>query len=359
MHYLTTIKTKIRHFFGFKNWEYWPSYMFYVPLLPYAFYLALKSKSIGFFEAANPGIEFSGNGLESKFKTIKLFPDDYKPVSVLINKNETEKNCLLKIQQHNIQYPFIIKPDIGFRGLLVKKINNIDELKSYLTNYNSINLIVQEFISYENECGIFFYKIPGEKTGIVSSLTLKEYPKIIGDGNSTVEILINKNKRFSNYLSLIIELNKNKLNYIPKKNEVIILNCIGNHAKGTQFLNGNHLINKDLNLLMNKLNKHITGWNYGRIDVKFKSFDELLKGKNFKIIELNGIIAEPTHIYDSRQGSYFKALASIITHWKIIQKISIENKLLNQVKFSNLSTVLGYFSTYRSYIKKIKKLDTT
>ena len=34
------------------NWEYWPSYLFYGPLLPYAFYLAIKAKSFGFFSAA-------------------------------------------------------------------------------------------------------------------------------------------------------------------------------------------------------------------------------------------------------------------------------------------------------------------
>ena len=47
------------------NWEYWPSYMFYVPVVPYAIYLALKSRSFGFFSAVNPAIEGSGNGLES------------------------------------------------------------------------------------------------------------------------------------------------------------------------------------------------------------------------------------------------------------------------------------------------------
>ena len=71
---------KLFHFKKIMQWEYWPWYIFYIPLLPYAFYLALKSRSFGFFSAVNPGIEGSGNGLESKYKTLQLLPEKYKPV---------------------------------------------------------------------------------------------------------------------------------------------------------------------------------------------------------------------------------------------------------------------------------------
>jgi len=73
--------------FNFKkirNWEYWPSYMFYIPVVPYAFYLALKSRSFGFFSAVNPAIKGSGNGLESKYETVQLLPKKYKPTSIYI-----------------------------------------------------------------------------------------------------------------------------------------------------------------------------------------------------------------------------------------------------------------------------------
>ena len=56
----------------FKNWEYWPSYMFYVPILPYAFYLAFKARHFIFFSATNPAIVHSGNGSESKYATLQL-----------------------------------------------------------------------------------------------------------------------------------------------------------------------------------------------------------------------------------------------------------------------------------------------
>ena len=108
----------------FKNWEYWPSKMFYIPLLPYGFYLMLKSKSVGFFSATNPAIEGSGNGMESKYKTIELLPNYCKPISIYIPEYQDVDMLLSEIKEHQLSYPLIIKPDIGFRGLLVKKINS-------------------------------------------------------------------------------------------------------------------------------------------------------------------------------------------------------------------------------------------
>lgn len=340
-----------------KEWEYWPSYMFYVPLLPYAFYLAFKARSFGFFSAVNPSIEGSGNGLESKYKTLQLIPPKYKPKSIIISKNKNILKVVSNLKNENINYPLIIKPDIGFRGLLVKKINSEAELKNYLKKYNSIDLIIQEFIDYKNECGIFYYKIPGEINGKITSITLKKYLSVLGDGKSTLFELIKKNKRAINYLNLVLDLNKDKLNNIPNKNENLVLTFIGNHSKGTQFINGNHLINKSLETILDTINKDINGWNYGRLDIKYNNFNELLKGENLKILEINGVISEPTHIYDASKGTYLKALKSIKKHWKIIYKIGVKNKQLNKGEFTNLKYLISVYSKYKKYLKTVKKFS--
>ena len=339
------------------NWEYWPSYIFYVPVFPYACYLAIKSRSFGFFSAVNPAIEGSGNGLESKFKTIALLPSKYKPKSIFIPKNKSFNNILTEIRTAAIEFPLIIKPEIGFRGLLVKKINSKLELNEYLKKYNSINLIIQEFIDYKNECGIFYYRIPGEKNGEITSVTLKKYLTVLGDGKSTLLTLIKTNERAKKYLNLVLELNKEKQHEIPNNKEEVILNIIGNHSKGTEFLNGNHLINNELNCILDELNSEIKGWYYGRIDVKYNTFEELLEGKNLKILEINGVISEPTHIYDADNGSYLKALKSIKKHWKIIYNIGVKNNTLNNIEFTNFKYLITVYFRYKKYLKEIKKLS--
>ncbi len=339
------------------QWEYWPWYIFYIPLLPYAFYLALKSRSFGFFSAVNPGIEGSGNGLESKYKTLQLLPEKYKPVSIFIEKGKTIATVLREISSHNITYPLIIKPDIGYRGLLVKKINSEQELSSYFKKYNSIDLIIQEFIQFQNECGIFYHKIPRDKKGQITSITLKKFLTVIGNGKFSISELIENDVRAIKYVALISELNKDKLDFIPKKNEEVILSFIGNHSKGTQFINGNHLINRDLTRLIDTISKDIKGWYYGRIDVKYNSLEELIDGKNFIILELNGIISEPTHIYDSNNGSYFKALKAIKEHWKIAYNIGTRNKQLNNGSYTNLGYFVNLCFYHKKYLKKVKSLS--
>tara|TARA_R110001583_G_scaffold145635_2_gene297620 strand:- start:55087 stop:56145 length:1059 start_codon:yes stop_codon:yes gene_type:complete len=340
------------------NWEYWPSYMFYIPVVPYACYLAIKSRSFGFFSAVNPAIEGSGNGLESKYNTIQLVPEVYKPKTIFIKTSDTLSTILLKINTHPINFPLIIKPDIGFRGLLVKKVNSENELKEYVNKYNSIDLIIQEFIEFKNECGIFYYKIPGEKTGTITSITLKKYLTVIGDGNSSLKELIANDNRAKIYSELISELNKDKLNTIPLNNEEIILNIIGNHSKGTQFINGNYLITPELTTFFDNLSTTIQGWYYGRVDIKYNNFDELIKGENLKIIEINGIISEPTHIYDASKGTYFEALKAIKDHWKIVYLIGVQNKKLNNIKYTNLKYFIKLYFNYKRYLKKVSDLST-
>ncbi len=342
---------------SFKNWEYWPSYMFYVPVVPYACYLALKARSFGFFSAVNPCIEGSGNGLESKYETVQLIPEKYKPTTIFIKKGDKTSHILPQLISNNISFPLIIKPNIGFRGLLVKKINSESELTEYVNKYNSINLILQELIEYKNECGIFYHRIPGEKNGKITSITLKKYPTIIGDGSSSILKLIKNDARAKMYIDLISELNYERLQTVPLKNEEIVLNTIGNHSKGTQFINGNHLITKELTHYFDGLNKEIKGWYYGRVDIKYTNFEELVKGKNFKIIEINGIISEPTHIYDASKGTYLKALKSIKNHWKLTYKIGVKNNKLTKTPFTNLNYLIRLYFNYKKYLKKVSDLS--
>jgi hypothetical protein len=306
-----------------KNWEYWPTHMFYVPNLPYAFYLALKAKSLTFYTAANPILKSSGNGTESKFESLQHIPKKYKPKTILVSPSENLDAVLEKIELEKIEFPLIVKPDIGFRGLLVQKINTEIELKKYLKKY-PLNIIIQEFIKYKNECGIFYYRLPNEKTGHITSITLKKFLSIIGDGKSTLSDL---------------------------------LSSIGNHSKGTQFKNGNGLISDELTTIIQEIEQHIEGWNYGRLDIKYDTFDKVLSDKKFKILEINGIISEPTHVFDASTYSYFDALKAIRKHWKILYNVSTTNHELGNVEYIKPMKFLNDALELRTYIKRVKELS--
>jgi D-alanine-D-alanine ligase-like ATP-grasp enzyme len=339
-----------------KNWEYWPTYMFYVPNLPYAFYLALKAKSLTFYTAANPILKSSGNGTESKFESLQHIPKKYKPKTILVSPSENLDAVLEKIELEKIEFPLIVKPDIGFRGLLVQKINTEIELKKYLKKY-PLNIIIQEFIKYKNECGIFYYRLPNEKTGHITSITLKKFLSIIGDGKSTLSELILNDERASIYYDIFKDIHREELNLIPKKNKEVLLSSIGNHSKGTQFKNGNGLISDELTTIIQEIEQHIEGWNYGRLDIKYDTFDKVLSDKKFKILEINGIISEPTHVFDASTYSYFDALKAIRKHWKILYNVSTTNHELGNVEYIKPMKFLNDALELRTYIKRVKELS--
>lgn len=338
------------------NWEHWPTAMFYVPNLPYAFYLAFKAKHLAFFSATNPSIKSSGNGTESKYKTIMLVPKEYRPKSILSKPNTSFNSILIEIDKQKIEFPLIAKPDIGFRGLLVKKINSETELKQYLKKYQ-INIIIQEFLDYENECGVFYHRNPESETGKITSLTLKHFLAVSGDGSSSLKKLIINNDRAKLYFKLFSEIHQKKMDTIPKKDEVIKLTAIGNHSKGTKFINGNHLISDTLVKTFDKLNKSIPGWFYGRVDLKYNSFSTLENGIDFKILEINGILAEPTHIYDSENYTYFKALKSIRNHWKNVYEIATTNNKKFKTPYKSPKLFTFEMLELKNYVSNIKKLS--
>ena len=330
--------------------------MFYVPNLPYAFYLAAKAKNAAFFSAANPSIKSSGNGTESKYKTIQLVPENHKPKSILHATNSPISETFKKLKEKGISFPLIAKPDVGCRGLLVQKINSTEELKSYLEKY-PIDIIIQEFIAYENECGIFYHRNPNQEKGLISSITLKRFLSVIGDGKSTLKELIQQDSRAKLYLHLFSEIHSESINEILQKNKEIKLSAIGNHSKGTQFINGNHLICKDLESTFDTFCDEIPGFFYGRIDIKYNSFDDLKKGINFKILEINGIMAEPTHIYDAESYTYFKALKAIRTHWKFLFEIATTNHKEHEVPYKSSKKFIQEMVKLRAYTKKMKQLS--
>lgn len=342
--------------FTFFNWEYWPSFMFYIPNIPYALFLAFKAKNFVFFSAANPGIKSSGNGTESKFETLQLIPDEFKPKSIFHGKFETFEKTLENLAKKNIKFPVIAKPDVGFRGLLVKKIHSEIELKNYLQKFD-IDFIIQEFIDYKDECGIFYSRNPSQQKGVISSITLKKFPKVIGDGVSTIEKLIVSDKRLNLYRDLMVENNKKNLNLILNDKEEFLLSNIGNHCKGTQFVNGNHQISKQLTETFDNICSKIPGWFYGRIDLKYDDFSSLEKGKNFTFLEINGIISEPTHIYDTQNSSYFAALKSVRKHWEILYNISVTNHKMYKIPYMNWKIFWKEIKELKVYSKKIATLS--
>lgn len=302
------------------RYEYWPMLLFYIPILPYWMYLAIKNKSFAYFSVANPGIELGGFFGESKSEILALIDQHYLPKSIEV-KNKTDFSLIInQLKLNQIIFPLIAKPDVGERGDSVSKINNEAELMTYHLNAN-LNYIIQEFIDYEFEFGILYSRLPNSQTGEVSSVTLKEFLTVIGDGTSTILQLTQQNTRARFQIKRLKTQMGNEINRTPLLNEKVLLEPIGNHCRGTRFINYNHIINQKLHQTFDKISLPINGFYYGRYDLKVKTIEDLMMGKTIKIMELNGASSEPGHIYDT-SFTLFKAYKDLRYHWKRLADIS-------------------------------------
>ena len=331
------------------NWEFWPFNVMYFPIFFYFGFLILKSKSLFFFTASNPGIEFGGMAGESKIKIYNIIPDKYLPKTKFFSKNNPDiilnKEILDFIKKENINYPFILKPNTGERGTDVKKIENENDVVEYIKSIKK-DFILQEYVNYDLELAIFYHRFPNQENGKITSITRKKFLSVVGDGISNIKTLLKNDNRYQLYVEHIEKKYPEKINITPKDGEEFLVEPIGNHCRGTIFLNDNKMINKKLEESFDKICKDIKGFYFGRFDIRCKSYEDLENGKDFKILELNGAGAEPAHIYGPGI-SLWQAYRSIIYHLNILYKIS---------KINHIKGVKYYsFKEGWNFIKNIKK----
>ncbi|MFY0625375.1 MAG: hypothetical protein JXR07_03700 [Reichenbachiella sp.] len=305
------------------HWEFWPFWLVYSPMFFYWTWITLRTRSFFFFTAANQGMEFGGLLGGSKYKILKSIPAEYLPKTYPFPSNVSMDSFLKKITKEGLNFPIILKPDIGERGFMVELIKCEEMLKNYLDQIK-VDFMVQEYVTFPVELGVFYYRFPDQKKGTVSSVTLKELLSVEGDGIRNVEELMHESVRAKMHIKELKVKEEKLLSYRPEKNEIVEIVSIGNHCRGTKFINGNHLINDQLIDVFDRISQKIVGFQYGRYDLRCMSLEDLYVGKNIKILELNGAGAEPAHIYHPG-NSILHGYRDIIFHLSVLKDISLIN----------------------------------
>lgn len=305
------------------NWEYWNTNVIYFPIYFYWLFLSIKARSLGFFNASNPKIINGGFALESKKEIYDLIPTQYYPDTLFFKAHETSVNIKKALKNASIDFPFIIKPDVGLQGLRVEKINSWKSLETYLqkTNYD---FLVQKCINYPLEIGLFYYRMPNENQGTITGIVNKEFLIVEGNGKNTIQELIEQNPRFALQLTTLKKKYGALLNDVLPKDKKFNLMPYGNHARGSKFTDVSNKVTKKLTETINTICLQIPDFYFGRLDIMFNSWEDLEQGKNLSIIELNGAGSEPTHIYDPKHSIFF-AWKEIIKHYDILYKICTYN----------------------------------
>ncbi len=329
------------------RWEFWPPVVFYAPVALYAFWLALRYRSLTVFTAANPGIPTGGFIGESKSSILASLGNTGslpKSVSIPAGMDETEALAAAKsfLEQLERPYPIVLKPDSGQRGSGVNVLADEAALSEALAT-TDIDRMLQEYVD-GLEFGIFWIHAPNEKEGRIFSITEKEFPTVCGDGERTLEELILDDPRAVCQAATYLNANAAHIMDIPQAGESVQLVDLGTHCLGAIFRDGKRFATPELHAAVSKLASGFEGFHFGRFDVRVPSEEDFAAGRNLSVLELNGVTSEATHIYDPKIGLR-EAYGVLFEQWRLAFEIGS----LNVANGSPATTCRELFATYREY----------
>ncbi len=307
-------------FIRLMNKEYWNANIYIAPVVFYVVYLAAKAKSPLFFTAANPVIPTGGMVGEDKADISRWIPPQYRPKNCTIASSDSMENIKISLEKVGLQFPLIIKPAVGCRGLMVKKVENLSEIMEHLLRFPT-NFLIEEYIDYPIEAAVLYWKNPETGESGIQSIAGKKFLSVLGDGKQSVECLLQQNPRGILQMERLKIEKAALLKKIPRMDEKIIVEPIGNHCRGTKFLDYNQLITPEMVQSFDKIQADLPGIYLFRLDLKVPSVSDLQAGKNIKILEINGVGSDPAHIFDPNTR-FFEIWAAYFRLWKKIYEIS-------------------------------------
>ncbi len=301
------------------NHEYWPWQLIYLPALPAALWHAVRSGHGAFFTNVNPAMDLGGFFGESKSAILRSLPAAWYPTTLVVEPGTPWSSVQERMSDAGLAPPLIIKPDVGERGDGVSLVDTAEELCRALLATEHVQLL-QRWVEWEHEYGLFVVKDPRSGRTRLLSITAKSTLKVRGDGKHSVEELLCGTWRGSKQVARLRRYKQALLASVPASGESVVVEPIGNHCRGTTFLDGNHLMAPALERAVGSIMTAVDGVYYGRLDVKAQD-DEALRQGRFLVMELNGVTSEPGHIYDPSY-SIFRCWRELLRHLAYLPKLS-------------------------------------
>jgi hypothetical protein len=209
-----------------------------------------------------------------------------------------------------LDFPLIGKPDIGWHGHGVRRLDNRADLADYVSGFpEGQALILQRYVPYAAEAAVLYARLPGEAAGRVLSLTLRYFPHVVGNGSASVRDLICRDPRAQWKSALHLGVDRTHrgvdpldLDRVPARGEVVRIALIGNQRAGALYRDGRRYVTTALEARFDAIARSMNEFHYGRFDLRFDTIEALMRAEDFSIVEINGIGGEAIDCWDPRLG---------------------------------------------------------
>ena len=311
-----------------RHYEYWPPWLFYIPVVLHILWLALRHRSLTVATCANPGIPTGGFAGESKADILEAIDARAGDVArhlrleCSVDLEDRHQRAREFMAHEGLDFPIVLKPDVGQRGSGVTVLRDENDLERAL-EAQPVDSLLQEFAP-GIELGVFWWRHPRKQQGRIFSVTEKRLPFVVGDGERNLEQLILADERAVCMARTYFAMHASRLFYVPPAGERVELVDLGTHARGAVFLNGVGRLTPEMEAAIERIARRFEGFFFGRFDLRSPSDADLAAGR-FKVLELNGLTSEATHIYDPTTG-LFEAWRVLREQWSKAFEIGTENR---------------------------------
>ena len=329
--------------------EFWPGWLFYAPVIAQWIGLGLWHRDMSLPTAANPRIETGGLCGERKSELLDMVAgparDAIAPYIVVAARADPAV-VAEALRKAGLHYPLVLKPDVGCNGTGVRLLLDPGDLAAALPLYPAVGLVLQRYVAWEGEAGLFYIRHPHEPAGRLTSLTLKHAPTVVGDGRRTLRELVLADPRASLVPHLYLPRLAGRLDDVPAAGQPVRLVLAGNHCKGSGFRNGTAEITPALTQRIDALMTSLPDFHFGRLDVRYRSLSALRRGEDFAVIEINGAGSEATHIWDART-TIWQAWMDQFRHYGEAWRIGAANR-------SRGFKSSGLWAMYRAWRRQLR-----
>ena len=203
------------------------------------------------------------------------------------NEDLSQYEYLDKMKQYlSLHKKIVIKPNDGSMGYNVERVNTEKELEEAIIKISKMTkeIALSPYYEIKNEYRVII--LDDE----IKLVYLKEVPSIIGNGKDSIRKLIDDNIQVDDNLDI---------DYVPKNNELVILNWKHNSTYGSsgKIIDDPKIINK-LTKLSIKTSE--------ALDLVFASIDIVEVDNKYMVLEINaGVMME--HFSSLSEENYKKA----------------------------------------------------
>lgn len=312
--------------------EKMPKWLIVLPLALQWLYLSIRFGSATLPSAANPAITAGGLVGEGKCEYIAQMGSLARSLtaqSVALRVDHAILSAELlndAILDANLTFPMIAKPDLGMCGYGVARLDSLASLHTYARAFPDGEVIVlQRYLYDEDEAGIFYARDPHSGQGRIIGLALRYFPRIVGDGHSTVADLIGANVRATRMIKQTAHRCPLDFASVPTAGQCVRLSTIGSSRVGGLYLDGGNLITPALTAAIDAVARDMGEFHFGRFDVRFSSVSALQRGEGFTIMEVNGAGSEAIQAWDPSIG-LCKGLRIIFAKQRLLFEIGAANR---------------------------------